>query len=99
VDAESAENLIDKIKLEGVPSGPHFILSDYQLRESKNGIDAITVVRQATGLQIPAALWSAATTSRILERAAAAGLPTVSKPDETQVLRLLRQRAEEIRMT
>jgi signal transduction histidine kinase len=99
VDAESAENLIDKIKLEGVPSGPHFILSDYQLRESKNGIDAITVVRQATGLQIPAALWAAATTSRILERAAAAGLPTVLKPDETQVLRLLRQRAEEIRMT
>ena len=99
VDAESAEKLIEKIKLEGVPDGPHFILSDYQLREGKNGINAVAAIREATGLQIPAAIWSAATTSEFLEEVSAAGLPTVLKPDETQILVLLSRCAKELGMT
>ena len=99
VEAESAEKLIDKIKLDGVPSGPHFILSDNQLREGKNGVEAIEAIRQATSPQIPAAIWSAVTNPNILERISAAGLPIILKPNETKILQLLSQRAHELGIT
>jgi signal transduction histidine kinase len=96
VDAESTEELIAKIKSDGVPSGPHFILSDYRLREGKNGIETIEAIRQATNPKIPAAIWSAVTKLETLEKISAAGLPLIVKPNETKVLQLLRQRAREI---
>ena len=96
IDAGSAQELITKIKSDGVPSGPHFILSDYQLREGKNGIETIEAIRQAANHQIPAAIWSAATKLETLEKISAAGLPLIVKPNETKILNLLRQRSSEI---
>jgi two-component system, sensor histidine kinase len=90
VEGESAEEVIGKLQSEDLETGPHFVLSDYRLREGKTGIAAIDAIRAATGATLPAAIWSAETAATTLQQVAAKGLAMLSKPpDETALLALL----------
>jgi CheY-like chemotaxis protein len=60
-------------------SGPHFILSDYRLK-NEDGVAAIAALRAATDASIPAILWSGDTSSAVLKKAADSGIKLLSKP-------------------
>ncbi|MDX8409283.1 MAG: ATP-binding protein [Mariprofundales bacterium] len=59
---------------------PDCILSDYRLRQQKNGLDAIQQLRQQTGREIPAILISGDRDSPLRATAAAANCILVRKP-------------------
>jgi signal transduction histidine kinase len=82
VDGESAEELLSALAASGASKRPDFILSDYRLRNGKTGVEAIAAVRKAVGNPVPAAIWTAETTSLALQDIAKAGLPRLSKPPE-----------------
>jgi CheY-like chemotaxis protein len=97
IDAESAEDTINKLRNEQLFSSPNFILSDYRLREEKSGLEAIAAIRNEIKSPVPAAIWSAETSPEILQRIAAAGVDMLSKPvDEMQLLRLLKRQTPQI---
>jgi signal transduction histidine kinase len=84
VDGESAEELLQALAADadGAMRWPDFILSDYRLRNDKTGVEAVAAVRKAAGSPVPAAIWTAETTSLALQDIARAGLPRLSKPPE-----------------
>jgi len=59
---------------------PDIILSDYQLNDGYDGINAIRLVRELAGSQIPACLISAAADENLAHQAGAAGLYFLRKP-------------------
>jgi two-component system, sensor histidine kinase len=85
VAGESSSDVIEQLRIEALPSGPHFILSDYRL-EHEDGIAAIVAVRAATAPSIPAVLWSGDTSSAVLKKVAASGMKLLSKPVSEQTL-------------
>ena len=77
--------------LQGMPP-PGLILSDYRLRGTHNGIDAIRMLRDAAHMPIPACLISGDTEMDVAERARAAQLPLLRKPVQPAKLRNLARR-------
>jgi CheY-like chemotaxis protein len=57
VTGESSSDVIERLLSEALASGPHLILSDYRLKH-EDGIAAITAVRSAANISIPAILFS-----------------------------------------
>ncbi|MGF6759544.1 ATP-binding response regulator [Paraburkholderia sp. GAS42] len=85
VAGESSSDVIEQLRIEALASGPHFILSDYRLK-NEDGIAAIAAVRAATDASIPAILWSGDTSSAVLKKVAASGMKLLSKPVSEQTL-------------
>ncbi|MGF6478048.1 ATP-binding response regulator [Paraburkholderia sp. JPY419] len=85
VAGESSSDVIEQLRIEALASGPHFILSDYRLK-NEDGIAAIAAVRAATDASIPAVLWSGDTSSAVLKKVAASGMKLLSKPVSEQTL-------------
>ncbi|HEX8891786.1 MAG TPA: hybrid sensor histidine kinase/response regulator, partial [Terriglobales bacterium] len=89
VMGESSNNVIEQLRVEAPANGPHFILSDYRLKD-EDGIAAIAALRAATDASIPAILWSGDTSSAVLKKVAASGIKLLSKPvSERALLTLL----------
>ncbi|MEM5299309.1 hybrid sensor histidine kinase/response regulator [Burkholderia sp. JPY481] len=85
VAGESSSDVIEQLRIEALTSGPHFILSDYRLK-NEDGIAAIAAVRAATDASTPAILWSGDTSSAVLKKVAASGMKLLSKPVSEQTL-------------
>ena len=85
VAGESSSDVIEQLRSEALASGPHLILSDYRL-EHEDGIAAITAVRAATNVSIPAILWSGDTSSAVLKKVAVSGMKLLSKPVSERTL-------------
>jgi signal transduction histidine kinase/ActR/RegA family two-component response regulator len=85
VAGESSHDVIEQLRMEALASGPHFILSDYRLK-NEDGVAAIAAVRAATGASIPAILWSGDTSSTVLKKVAVSGMKLLSKPVSEQTL-------------
>ncbi|SAL87714.1 integral membrane sensor hybrid histidine kinase [Caballeronia arvi] len=85
VAGESSSDVIEQLRSEALASGPHLILSDYRL-EHEDGIAAITAVRAATNVSIPAILWSGDTSSAVLRKVAFSGMKLLSKPVSERTL-------------
>jgi len=66
---------------------PDIILSDYQLNDGYDGINAIRLVRELAGSQIPACLISAVEVSDLWLQAQAAGVCFLSKSVSPATLR------------
>lgn len=66
-----------------------FIVSDYQLGNSKNGIDVIALVRQHHDKPVPSILISGDTSPAVLKSAEANGYPLLQKPVKPGKLRSL----------
>ncbi|KAA1003453.1 hybrid sensor histidine kinase/response regulator [Paraburkholderia panacisoli] len=89
VAGESSSDVIEQLRIEALASGPHFILSDYRLK-NEDGVAAIAAVHAATDASIPAVLWSGDTSSAVLKKVAASGMKLLSKPvSEKTLLTLL----------
>ena len=59
---------------------PDIILSDYQLNDGYDGINAIRLIREISGRQIPACLISASDDQSLTRQADAAGVYFLPKP-------------------
>ena len=58
----------------------HAALVDYQLRDGRNGIEAIRTLRASCGEALPALLLSGASSAMRLAEVKASGHPWLSKP-------------------
>ncbi|MDD5389439.1 MAG: hybrid sensor histidine kinase/response regulator [Gallionellaceae bacterium] len=68
---------------------PDLILSDYRLRGGRTGIDAVRLLREAFGEDIPAALITGDTAPETIQAIAASGLALLHKPLKPAKLRAL----------
>ncbi|WP_218565244.1 hybrid sensor histidine kinase/response regulator [Pseudomonas sp. o96-267] len=59
---------------------PELLVSDYRLRESHTGAQAIEMLRQAQGHSVPALLITGDTATQRLREATASGIPLLHKP-------------------
>ena len=84
--AENAQIACELLKQ--IPT-PDFIVSDYRLRGLENGIDAVRMLRQCSGQQIPACVISGDTDSNVKQQTLAAGLVLLQKPVRPAKLRSL----------
>ncbi len=75
--ADGALMACDKVRQD---QAPDIILSDYQLNDGYNGINAIRLVRELVGSQIPACLISAETDEQLGQQAHAACIDFLQKP-------------------
>jgi CheY-like chemotaxis protein len=66
---------------------PDAILTDYRLREGRTGIEAITVLREAFGPDIPAVLITGDTAATTIQAITNSGLPVLYKPLQPAKLR------------
>jgi two-component system, sensor histidine kinase len=88
LDGESAEEVIEKLRSDGV--APDFLISDYRLPNGITGISVIARIWQEVKSQVPAAIWTAETSTVILEEIARAGFDHIRKPpEETALIALL----------
>jgi CheY-like chemotaxis protein len=85
--ADGALMACDKVRQD---QAPDIILSDYQLNDGYNGINAIRLVRELTDSKIPACLISADSDGNLWHHAEAAGAYFLRKPvPPTKVLSML----------
>lgn len=82
-----AEQIRDELRELGRP--PDLILSDYRLRDGHNGVEAIAMLREAFGANIPAALLTGDTASDTIQAIRASDLPVLHKPIKPAKLRAL----------
>ncbi|MBV8681103.1 MAG: response regulator [Aquitalea sp.] len=82
LEAESLETALSLLS----EHQPDLLISDYRLREQKNGTDAIRAIRQALGCDIPALLLTGDTAPARLREASDSGLPLLHKPVSPQQL-------------
>ena len=80
-DAASASDVLEN----GPP--PDFVLSDYRLPGSANGIDLIRQVREVLGHDVPACVISGDTDATVRQQVQAAGLVLLQKPVRPAKLR------------
>jgi signal transduction histidine kinase/CheY-like chemotaxis protein len=66
---------------------PNLILCDYRLRDGRTGIEAIQLLRNAFGAEIPAALLTGDTATDTIQAIRASGLPVLHKPLKPAKLR------------
>jgi signal transduction histidine kinase len=59
---------------------PDIVISDYRLREQRNGTEAIALLRKQLGTEIPALLITGDTAPERLREAQASGVPLLHKP-------------------
>jgi CheY-like chemotaxis protein len=71
---------------------PDLIISDYRLRNGRTGFEAISRLRSAAGLAIPAFLISGDTAPERLQEASASGYHLLHKPVMPMTLRALMSR-------
>jgi CheY-like chemotaxis protein len=67
-------------ELQALGRTPDLILSDYRLRDGRNGIEAIQLLRDAFGANIPAALLTGDTAPVTIRAIQASHLPVLHKP-------------------
>ena len=72
---------------------PGFVLSDYRLPGVYNGIDAICLLRQTLGPDLPACVISGDTEATVRQQVQAAGLVLLQKPVRPAKLRSLLRHA------
>lgn len=85
VIADSAANIIKQ--LETMDEVVEMIISDFGLRGSLNGVDAINAIRQRWGARLPALLFTGNISKDTYTLARNAGLPILYKPAKAQALR------------
>jgi DNA-binding NtrC family response regulator len=85
VAGESSSDVIEKLRVDTLTSGPHVILSDYRLK-NEDGVAAVAAVRAAIDASLPAILWSGDTSSAVLKKVARSGMELLSKPVSEQTL-------------
>jgi signal transduction histidine kinase/CheY-like chemotaxis protein len=66
---------------------PDFVMSDYRLRGGRDGVETISLLRQATGADLPACVISGDTDIVVRDRVLAAGLVLLQKPVRAGKLR------------
>jgi CheY-like chemotaxis protein len=66
---------------------PDAILTDYRLRDGRNGIEAVIELRAAFGVDIPAVLITGDTAPTTIQAIANSGLPVLHKPLQPAKLR------------
>ena len=85
-EAESIEHALDVL---GDDCAIDIIMTDYRLRENKNGIDAIHAIHAACGKAIPAIILTGDTDPKRLREAKAGGFGVLYKPVSSAKLRSL----------
>jgi CheY-like chemotaxis protein len=68
-------------------AAPDFVLSDYRLRGAHSGVDAVRMVREAAGVELPACLISGDTAEVVRQQVQSAGLVLLQKPVRPAKLR------------
>ena len=81
---ENAEDVLQDLRDLG--RAPDLIISDYRLKDSRTGIEAVAAVRAAFG-PIPAALLTGDTSAESLRAISESGLPVLHKPLKPAKLR------------
>jgi len=76
--AESARDALQAIALD--EREPSLILSDFRLRGSQNGLDAIEMLREALERAVPAAIITGDTSEQRLREITASGIAVLHKP-------------------
>jgi CheY-like chemotaxis protein len=82
---EDAEQVRDELQALG--RAPDLILCDYRLRDGHTGIEAVQLLRDAFGAQIPAALLTGDTAPETIQEIQAVDLPVLHKPLKPAKLR------------
>jgi CheY-like chemotaxis protein len=72
---------------------PDFVLSDYRLRGEHDGIEAVSMVREALGRQVAACLISGDTDEALREQVRRSGLVLLQKPVRPAKLRSVMRHA------
>lgn len=75
---EDAEQV--RAELQELGRVPDIILCDYRLKDGRNGIDAVAILRAAFGPHIPAALLTGDTAAETIQTISSIGLPVLHKP-------------------
>lgn len=73
-------------RLMGLRRSPDFIVADYRLAEGNTGTQAIQMLRQAFGHDIPGLLVTGETAIETLRDAASTGFPLLRKPVSSRQL-------------
>lgn len=84
VGADSAANAL--ARLASLRRSPDFIVADYRLSEGDTGTQAISLLRQAFGHEIPGLLVTGETSIETLRDAASTGFPLLRKPVSSRQL-------------
>ena len=84
VIADSAANMIKQ--LETMNEGVELVISDFGLRGSLNGVDAIAAIRQRWGAELPALLFTGNISKETYTLAKNAGLTILYKPAKAESL-------------
>lgn len=82
--ADGALMACDNVRHDGTPD---IILSDYQLHDGYDGLNAIRLVREIAGTQIPACLITGAEERELRQQAEAASVCILQKPVPSTLLR------------
>ena len=82
---EDAEQV--RAELQALGRAPDLILSDYRLRDGRTGIEAVNLLREAFGANIPAALLTGDTAPVTIRAIQASQLPVLHKPLKPAKLR------------
>jgi CheY-like chemotaxis protein len=85
ITADSGAQALEKLQAEDL--APDLIVSDFRLRNSETGIDAIRTLRSQFGDGVPALLLTGDTAAEQLRKAAASGLEVLHKPLNAQQLK------------
>jgi DNA-binding response OmpR family regulator len=74
-------------QLDALGEAVEMVISDFGLRGSANGVDAIAVIRQRWGAQLPALLFTGDISKETYTLAKNAGLSILYKPAKPEALR------------
>jgi signal transduction histidine kinase/CheY-like chemotaxis protein len=85
ITADSGAQALEKLQAEDL--APDLIVSDFRLRNSETGIDAIRTLRSQFGDGVPSLLLTGDTAAEQLRKAAASGLEVLHKPLNAQQLK------------
>lgn len=88
-----AEGIQDALALiDTLGRAPDLVIADYRLRDNQTGAEAVTMLRERHGVNLPALLMTGDTAPERLREAQASGLPLLHKPVPLARLRnVLRQ--------
>jgi two-component system CheB/CheR fusion protein len=74
-------------QLDALGEAVEMVISDFGLRGSVNGVDAIAAIRQRCGANLPALLFTGDISKETYAFAKNAGLPILYKPAKAEALR------------
>jgi len=90
VEAASAQDALDAFARQ---QAPNFIVSDFRLSGTHNGVQAVQQLRQLSGIEIPACVISGDADAAVKEQIHRAGLLLLQKPVKPAKLRSVLRRA------